>query len=369
MMRPHGKINVGQGTAPSRSQPDDVVFGPVTIEKQRPAKPAKIPPPERPKTQMAQKFELPKYVCFKGDNDKYLSVQSIEGHPYLQFSSDDIGDPSVKHTIYNNGDGYIRIRANKNNKFWRRSPNWIWADSDDTTSNDPDTLFRVVKLEGNIFALENHGNDHFCHRLTYEGKESCLNATIPSIRNEARLHIEEVVLSRRIYNIEYDLEKAKIYDSKALTMVKEEAINHGSKDTTATLNLKYEIKKEKKWNSSSSLKLGVTAKIEAAVPQVADLSVELSTESTKSYTWAESNSNTEERLSNTVVTVPPQSKVIVSVLATEATCDVPFSYYQEDILTDGQTVVRKFDDGIYRGVNSYGFKHDISEEKLENVSA
>ncbi|CAL5033055.1 unnamed protein product [Urochloa decumbens] len=317
MMRPQGKINVGEGIAPSRSQPDDVVFGPVTIEKQRPAKPAKkIPPPERPKTQMAQKFELPKYVCFKGDNDKYLSVQSIEGHPYLQFLSDDIGDPSVKHTIYNNGDGYIRIRANKSNK------------------------------------------------LTYEGKESCLNATIPSIRNEARLHIEEVVLSRRIYNIEYDLEKAKIYDSKALTMVKEEAINHGSKDTMATLNLKYEIKKEKKWNSSSSLKLGVTAKLEAAVPQVSEFSVELSTESTKSYTWAENNSNTEERLSNTVVTVPPQTKVIVSVLATEATCDVPFSYYQEDILTDGQTVVRKFDDGIYRGVNSYGFKHEISEEKL-----
>ncbi|KAJ0980938.1 hypothetical protein J5N97_009193 [Dioscorea zingiberensis] len=37
---------------------------------------------------------LPKYLAFKGDNGQYLCLRQIERHPYLQFSSDDIGDPS-----------------------------------------------------------------------------------------------------------------------------------------------------------------------------------------------------------------------------------------------------------------------------------
>ncbi|KAM7473277.1 hypothetical protein LguiB_020520 [Lonicera macranthoides] len=52
---------------------------------------------------------LPKHVAFKGDNGKYLSSKWIESHEYLQFISDDIGDPSIGHETFTTTDGSIRI--------------------------------------------------------------------------------------------------------------------------------------------------------------------------------------------------------------------------------------------------------------------
>ncbi|XP_028085811.1 uncharacterized protein LOC114286803 [Camellia sinensis] len=92
---------------------------------------------------------LPKHVAFKGDNGKYLSARMIERHPYLQFASSDIGDERVGNEVFTTSSGSIRIKSDFFGKFWRRSPNWIWADSDDTTtaSNNSDTLFWPVMLK------------------------------------------------------------------------------------------------------------------------------------------------------------------------------------------------------------------------------
>lgn len=53
---------------------------------------------------------LPRHVCFKGDNGKYLSARKVEWNlNYLQFSSDDIADATVRNIIHTNSDGTIRI--------------------------------------------------------------------------------------------------------------------------------------------------------------------------------------------------------------------------------------------------------------------
>jgi hypothetical protein len=59
---------------------------------------------------------LPKHVCFKGDNGKYL----IEWVTLLEFVSDDIGDPLVRNIIETNRDGTIRIRTELSGMFWTR---------------------------------------------------------------------------------------------------------------------------------------------------------------------------------------------------------------------------------------------------------
>ncbi|KAJ0980936.1 hypothetical protein J5N97_009191 [Dioscorea zingiberensis] len=124
---------------------------------------------------------LPKYLAFKGDNGQYLCLRQIEGHPYLQFSTDDIGDPTAAFENYITQDGTLLIKSSSNNKFWRRSPNWIWADSSDDTScsNNKDTLFRPVKVDDQTIGLINLGNNYFCKRLTTEGKAKRLNAATP----------------------------------------------------------------------------------------------------------------------------------------------------------------------------------------------
>jgi len=215
-----------------------------------------------------------------------------------------------------------------------------------------------------MYALKNVSSGNYCHRLTADYKQNCLNASSPSIHNEARLKMEEAVISRRIYDIRYRTEDAKIQGEKPNTLITQEAVNRGSRDNKETLSLKYNVSRETKWDSSASIKLGVTTTIEAAIPEVVSASVQVSTEFTYSHNWGQAVTCTEEHSSEYEVIVPANTMVKVSMLATEATCEVPFSYIQEDVLSSGEKVVYKFDDGIYRGVNSYGFKIDVSEQKL-----
>lgn len=91
-------------------------------------------------------------------NGKYLKAISQEGHPYLQFSSDDRSGFQIQlHPR-----GYLRIKSDYFNNFWRRSPNWIWADSGETAGDNLDTLFWPVKIDDSTIALRNRGNDNFC---------------------------------------------------------------------------------------------------------------------------------------------------------------------------------------------------------------
>ena len=96
------------------------------------------------------KQRLPKHVVFKGDNGKYMAAVSPPrtDHVYLQFYAEDALDARCRHIIEytNDSDGTIRIKSYYYDKYWRLSPNWIWVDSSDTSTNNRDTLFQPVKI-------------------------------------------------------------------------------------------------------------------------------------------------------------------------------------------------------------------------------
>jgi hypothetical protein len=84
---------------------------------------------------------LPKHVCFKGDNGKYLFAWVT----FLEFLSDDIGDPLVKNIIETNSDGTICIRSEPTGTFWTRvmSSNAI-APFPIGNASDADSVFRAL---------------------------------------------------------------------------------------------------------------------------------------------------------------------------------------------------------------------------------
>lgn len=61
------------------------------------------------------------------------------------------------------------------------------------------------------------------------------------------------------------------------------------------------------------------------------------------------------------VTVPPMSSMVVSLLATKGTCNVPYSYTQR---INGKKVIDSMDDGVYHGINCYNFTY---ETKLKPI--
>ncbi|KAK3121656.1 hypothetical protein QOZ80_8BG0658210 [Eleusine coracana subsp. coracana] len=292
----------------------------------------------------------------------YLSARRVHRNlNYLQFSSSDIGDPTVRNIIHTNPNGTIRIFSSHYQRFWRRSPNWIWGDSNDTTSRNPDTVFRAIMLgDGRQCALQNLGNNNFCKRLTQDGKESCLNAAVSTIDMFARLEVHETVLSRRIYDIEYHLNDVNINNLRPRTFVSRSIANNTNRPHSSTLNLSFSVTTERRWDSSVSWKIGVTTTISAGIPALANGSVEISNEFRGSYAWGSTQSETKEQSIEENIDVPPETQVTVSVVATEGTAEIPFSYYQEDLLTTGERVVTRMHDGIFRGVNSFGFKTEIN---------
>ncbi|XP_028098184.1 uncharacterized protein LOC114297901 [Camellia sinensis] len=307
---------------------------------------------------------LPKHVAFKGNNGNFLSARTIEGHPYLQFASSDIGDERVGNEVFTTHGGSIRIKSDFFGKFWRRSPNWIWADSDDTTSNNSDTLFWPIKVEDDIIALRNLGNNNFCKSLTTEGKTNCLNAAVSTITKEARLQVYETVLSRRIYNVNFRLMDARIYNQNVLTMANGDATNNTQEPNTIDMKLSYTDTKTSTWNASVSVKLGVKTTLQTGVPFIANGQIEVSAEIDSAYQWGETFTSTSVVETVYKVTVPPMTRVKVSLLATMGACDVPFSYTQHDILTNGDPITYNMDDGVYTGVNCCNFKYETQQEPL-----
>jgi hypothetical protein len=302
---------------------------------------------------------LPKHVCFKGDNGKYL--MPLGG--FLQFSSDDIGDPLVRNIIETNSDGTIRIRSERSGMFWMRgiSDNAITPCPIGIVI-DADSVFRAILLElGGKCALQNLGNNNFCNR---DLSSSLFYAAVPTITREAQLELHETVLSRRIYSVEYHLNDVNISGLKPRDYFIKTIDNSTDRPQKSKIVIEYDVTTETRWDSSVSLKLGVKTTIKAGVPLLAEASVEISAEFSGSYSWGETKSETKRYSIEEEVEVPPHTELTLRVVATEGRCDIPFTYTQEDILTTGETIVTNLGDGIYRGVNSYGFKTLISEKKI-----
>ncbi|KAG8090527.1 hypothetical protein GUJ93_ZPchr0011g27552 [Zizania palustris] len=311
-----------------------------------------------------QEKQLPQYVVFKGlNNGLYLSGRVFQKLNFLQFISDDKKDETVINTTHYLSNGNVRIKNIHFDRFWRNGRTWIFADSSDTGSGNIDTVFSVVKI-ADMFALRAMGTNYFCKRLSEDGKISCLSASDATISQFAQLEIAEPVFSRDIYDVTYDLSKARIYDKKVLAMDRAAGENKGSTNARIKLSFTYTETETRTWDSTLSLMIGVKSKIKAGVPLIVDGSIEVTTEFTGSYTWGESIEKSVSRQTEYEADVAPHTRVTITLVAEHAHCDVPFSYKQKDVMYNGEEVTHTKHDGIYIGANSFTFKFEIKEEKI-----
>uniref|UniRef100_A0A0A0KD65 Agglutinin domain-containing protein n=1 Tax=Cucumis sativus TaxID=3659 RepID=A0A0A0KD65_CUCSA len=306
-------------------------------------------------------FILPRYVAFKGNNDKYLEPSE----KYLKFSGSSSEEPAVVFQIISMQDGYVRIKHVSSGKYWIRDPDWIWCDSIDINRDNPNTLFWPVKVDNNIVAFRNKGNNRFCKRLTTDGKTNCLNAAVGTITETARLEATEIVVARSIEDVDYRVNDARVYGNKTLTVSKGVAINNTKVVDKVSLKLRYEKKVERTWSSSVSSTFGVATRFNSKIPTVGSLKFELSLEVSGEKTREETEKEKSFVESGEEIKIPAMSKVKFSAVVKQACCDIPFSYTRRDTLKDGRQVTHRLDDGIFRGVTTYDYK--IETEKVESL--
>nr|GEY01499.1 hypothetical protein [Tanacetum cinerariifolium] len=202
---------------------------------------------------------LPTHVSFRSEelDGNYLCSCPLDpSWPYQMFKSGmDVGDPLVAKELFPTPNGNYRIKDVHFGKFWRRSPNWIWADAEDNNSSN-DTLFSIVKISGTVIALRNLGNNRFCAGLPTEEKTNCLNAHYPTISRQARLVIEERVLEREISDIRYRLSDSRIYQEEIQEVSNDFATNDSpDKESKITLNYSISDSRTTHWTNSVSMSL------------------------------------------------------------------------------------------------------------------
>lgn len=309
---------------------------------------------------------LPKYVVFQGDNGGYLQAHSQDGHEYLQFGN--YSDPSayaVGNEVFKVGDGNIRIKSIYWGKFWKSNPNWIWANSSDTSSNDKSTLFTPIKVSDNVVALKNlGGNQLFCRRHSIDYKENCLSAEEHTISKKCEVKISEYVSSRTIYNVKFRLTDSRIYGETIEVAATQDASNKTSGTITQGLNLSYVDEVSNTWSSTLELKLGFGLEFSAGIPFITSSKVTVAGQITGSYSWGQTLTTKTSKKSTYEAIVLPNTWVKVSLIATKGFCDVPFSYTQRDVYNDGTVKIEERDDGLYTGLNCYNYNYEVEEKKI-----
>lgn len=315
---------------------------------------------------------LPKHIAFKGDNGNYLSVQMLNfDNPYLQFIPIAKGDTRMWFVASADGHARSQIMSFHNKNLWQtgRWEFWILANVDaaNSTPHDPATWFLPVRVADNVIALRSLFNNNFCtrfNRADATNRPDTLNANSLTIIPEAHLELEELVLERSIYDVNFRLMDARIYSESILTMATGEAANATREPNVVELRFSFVESTSSTWNTTLSATVGVTTTFKSGVPFIAQGEITVSTEFTGAYEWG--TTRTEERTVETTYTivVPPMSAVSVRMLASRGSCDVPFSYYQSDKLYDGTFETFYKLDGIYTGVNSYDFRYETHERPL-----
>ncbi|KAF2290323.1 hypothetical protein GH714_010667 [Hevea brasiliensis] len=228
--------------------------------------------------------KLPKQVIFKGDNGKYLKTVTIEGNPFLQFSSDDPKDEASFHEVTMTPDGHVHIRATSSGLFWTLVPNWIWDYEIDP--NRLEALFWPVKVNEHAIALRNERNHRFCKSLTAEGKTNCLNAAVNTVTDEAILQVAEPILRRKIYDVRYRLEDARILsDEVPISAGSGYAANTSNQKATLTVKVAYQEETTSSFSNSVSIMTGLGVEFKAGIPFLAEGKITVSAELTNTLEW------------------------------------------------------------------------------------
>ncbi|KAL9231807.1 hypothetical protein vseg_006979 [Gypsophila vaccaria] len=299
-------------------------------------------------------IKLPKTVVFKGDNGKYLTAQTNFHQP---FNGDDRHRKEAWFETFPVSNGDVRLRSVQNGRFMRRdNQGWILADSNDTTSNNDNTIFQIARLSDTTIALINRGNNQFCQRF---GNDNRFKAEIDSGVKEAELAVEEPIVDRTI-DIVYRFQDARIYGEKPRSWLSQVAFNDAKdSDLETQLAIIYSEAHTFSFHVTTAVRTNFVTRVsaEGGVPLVAKATaefeysigfdVEMGFEETQ-----EKGQNYEFRCN---VVIPPGKKRRAKVMALEAKCDVPFNYVQTEVVANGEIIRTNLEDGVYRGMNGYEF--------------
>lgn len=120
------------------------------------------------------------------------------------------------------------------------------------------------------------------------------------------------------------------------------------------------------WSDSLAIKVGVKSTFKTGIPFVGEGTVEVSLETTNTYTWNGSTSDTRSFTWKVSPSAGPWERARAVVTCTTSTIEVPYSLNGDVIFKSGKRMTQKVD-GIYTGTNSHNVKAVYTMEKIPVV--
>ncbi|EFJ32069.1 hypothetical protein SELMODRAFT_408502 [Selaginella moellendorffii] len=304
---------------------------------------------------------LPRYVMFKGGNNKFMCVHAERGQEiWLQFNLENNPDLYAAFEVVPTVDGNVAMCSIKRDRFWRLSPNWIWADIERSKAlTTPACLFEPIKLSDKLVAFRSTVNQKLCKRYT-DYWVSSLCAIADSINDkETHLEVSKAVSHTSIFDVKYLLELAEVREIEALVVGRSYLKNDGEKtaDLQAQVTLSQTLTTSQTWSTSDTFSMNTSVSLTAGKPEVASATFTLTigTETTKTYEFGKATQNAIQFQSTvTVKDVKPNEKANLTFECTKAKCRIPFTYKTRSTRLDGVDLPATEEiDGIFEGVLVY----------------
>jgi hypothetical protein len=164
------------------------------------------------------------------------------------------------------------------------------------------------------------------------------------------------------FNVRYDLSRFKAVGERLLSLKEGLVENNSSGTINQALQFSHAYTATKSWSNQVGLKIGVKTSIKTGVPFIAEGKIELSFESSYSYTWGESVSDQKTDSWTVTVTAPPKSHLRILATVMESTIDVPYTADLVVKKSDGSSRTITSFSGVYKGVNVSRF--DVKAEDI-----
>ena len=237
---------------------------------------------------------------------------------WLKFNKDS-PQLSACHEVIPLLNGSVVVRNINIQKFWRRSPDWIWADVDKLSDalKNKDCQFDILKLSSTMLAFRSLANNRILKRYTeYWENMLCANGTSINDRT-TRLIVKEAVLSRNLFNIKYLLNLAEVSDITPVLVGSGSMFN----DTDLTTDLQVQVtlttsvSNTYTWSTSNTFSTSITASFTVGIPEVLSVGASVSVSSERTFSTEMGTTISDSltfQTTYTVKDVPPRTEVIIN---------------------------------------------------------
>ncbi|XP_060964929.1 uncharacterized protein LOC133033883 [Cannabis sativa] len=229
-------------------------------------------------------------------------------------------------------------------------------------------MFHPIKVADNVVVLRNLGFNKLVSVNNPDTDTAAVRSMYESdIIDKTKLMVVERVTSRKIYNINFRKEEGRVYNLSVMEMSHAVADNPDDVHNTMGLTLEFNKTRSISLRNSVSLLSDVKTTIEInAIPLIVNKeNIKLSANQVTAVgQWGKTKTIETLTKTNYTVRVPPKTRTRVTLVVTQGTCEVPFSYAQKDNFYDATSKILEMEDGMYTGVNIFDIDIKTSHEIL-----